>query len=114
MSKTDYFSFFDDCDDNPEFFNKSNSLEFIKEGRPGLTDLFNTIFQLRFCDWCNEEIATIEIITTQGKWFICDKCMPVDGEVFPKCQKTLKISEIDFSETIRTARNILKNYRFDI
>jgi hypothetical protein len=114
IDKDSYVSFFDDCDDNPDFFEKVNEQCPKQENEGKLKELFAHIEKLPMCDWCNEETATIEIITTQGKWYICDKCMPVDGEIFPKCQKTLNVSEIDFSEAIRAVRGFLKSYRSDI
>jgi hypothetical protein len=113
MTNDKYLSFFEDCDDNPEFFDKANDPP-AQKTRGGLKELIDVISNMDMCDWCDEEIATIEILTTQGKWYICDNCMPVDGEVFPKCQKTLKVAGVDFSEAIRTARNFLKSYRSDI
>jgi len=114
MTTDKYLSFFEDCDDNPEFFSKANDPPKEQKPKAGLKELLDTISDLNLCDWCNEEVATIEIITTQGRWFICNECMPIDGEIFPKCQKVLSVSEVDFSEAIRTARNFLKSYRSDI
>ena len=55
------------------------------------------------CSWCNERIAMMEITTNNGVWYICNACIPEDREIFPKCQKILKVSDIDYDDAIKAA-----------
>ena len=52
------------------------------------------------CSWCGEP-AVLEILTNQGVWYICNACVPEDGEAFPKCQKILRVSDIDYDEAVK-------------